>query len=308
MDTRSTPTPQELKELTHVNTNGFFKLKKEKEEKPIEQAAKDALENAQLAAYAILPLITASGVSLMMEKNGGFINLSALGLPLVIGGFVLDTLKAPFCIAIATEEAIRAGMIKLVSLVFEHSPTQLEIDRIFKSFLIRMKDTATLLIALGLEDADVLNRKLQSGDIEDLVGLTLLHTAYASRHYPDGLLLANNKTLERQNCPTLGLPLFDKIMALKQSIRFALHIDYYFDYLSQEKKNECELKESAIVCQWIKLIKNGTFLNASDHPDKSQDHLDIVNQLIKQIDALKHAGMNILPEAPKSVVRHMPKR
>lgn len=282
----------------------FFMWKKEKAEKPMADTASAAAQTAKDAAHASLPVITGVGIAMLGDK-GGYLPLAPLGVPVTVGGIVIDTVKAPFCLAVATEEAIRAGIMKLASLVFEGSPTEREIDRIFSSFLIRMRDTAAILVALELESSDVLNEKLMSGDIEDLVGLTLLHTAYASRNYDAGLLLANNKSLEREDCPPEGLMLFDTIMALKNSIRAALNVANKNDHAIGS--DERELEESRIVCQWITTIKAGKTLSLNDVPEVSVDQIAVVNSIICQIENLKKLGMTLLPKPAEEVARAVPR-
>lgn len=282
----------------------FFLWKKEKAESPISDAAAAAAENAKGAAHATLPVITAVGIE-MLRDRGGYLPLAPLGIPVTVGGIVIDALKAPVCLAIATEEAIRAGITKLASLVFEGSPTERQVDRIFKSFLIRMRDTATILVALGLEDKSVLNTKLTNGDIEDLVGLTLLHTAYASRRYQGGLLLATNKALIREDCPPEGLQLFDKMMDLKVAIRTAIDNALQGEPLRMD--DERELEESRLVCQWIELIHAGKPLHLEDEPDVNAEQMALINQIIEQIQDLKQQGMAVLPEEPEKVARQVPR-
>lgn len=310
MDARKSPNnPNPITFWKHTDkgksSTRFFSLKRDRPEKSIGKTADDAAHNAQAAAHMMLPVITAAGIEMLGDK-GGYIPLAPLGIPVTVGGFVLDIVKAPVCLTVATEEAIRAGIMKLASLVFEsQSPTQMQIDRLFKSFLIRMRDTATILVALDLEEVDVLNTKLQSGDIEDLVALTLLHTAYASRHYYGGLVLANDTILDRVDCPVEGLELFDRIMKLKSSIQSALKISHM--NLIAMGSEEHELKESRIVCEWIRLIKEGHHLYGKDHPDVNQKQLEIVNNIISQIDELKKTAMEALPKSPVDVASQVPR-
>lgn len=292
----------------HAGKSSYFWISYEHEKagKPIAAAACNAASNAKGAAYATLPLITAMGVQMMCEKSSGFISLAPLGLPVAIGGFFLDLGKAPICAAIASEEAVRAGILKVSSMVFEKSPTEMEVDRIFKSFLLRMRETATLLVALDLEKEDVLERRLRTGEIEDLVGLTLLHTAYASRHYDTGLVLASQKILTREDCPAQGLPLFDRIMELKKTIKDALNLaDPNLHFVSDQQKRE--LEESRIVCQWIRAIVSGKPLAGVDRPGATDAQLTVVNKIIGQIAELKERAMIVLPEPAAEVVRQLPR-
>lgn len=148
---------------------------------------------------------------------------------------------------------------------------------------MRLRETASLLVALGLEDKEVLNTKLRTGEIEDLIVLTLLHTAYASRRYKQGLLLANGNTLQREYCPANGLSLFDKVVDLKDTINQALKLA---NINSKLDAIEYQLEESKVVLQWIKLIKEGKPLIAAD-TNATPDQLMIVNTIIEKINRLK---------------------
>lgn len=243
------------------------------------------------------------GIEMMLDKSNAQYALAPLGLPVAIGGIVIDTIKAPICIAIAAEEAARAGISKVLSLLFDGAPEENQSKRIFQSFILRMKQTAAILIALDLEDEKNLQTKLAAGNIEELVGLTLLHTAYASRHGLNELLLASGKSLSRNDCPKSGLHLYDTIMGLKQTIKDALILANP----ALQFASDTHLEESRIVCQWIKAIKARLEITQNDRPDATDKQLAIVNVIISQIKELQQIGMNMLPESPKSVVRQMGK-
>jgi len=293
-------------EIDKKSPANIYSVPEEKAENRLASAASNAWKNASGAAYLTLPLITYGGIKWMTEGRGGYIDLSPLGFPIAVGGVVIDTVKAPITFAVATEEAARAGITKLLSLVFEGSPATAQRDRIFNSFLLRMRAAVTLLQMMGLEDEDVLNRKLRTGDIEDLVGYTLLLTAYASREYYSGLLLANGHKLTREQCPVEGQPLFDKIVALKETIKQALNSANLKISGSDQKARQ--LEESRIVCDWIKLIKEGKRVVSADKPDATESQLAVVNAIITQVEELKLRGMAALPKAPEEVVRSMPRR
>jgi hypothetical protein len=279
------------------------------QEQSLGGAAAKAADNAKSAGSMALPTLTMAGIGMLTApSSGGYDILRPLGLPLTIGGFVIDVVKAPVCLAVATEEGARAGITKLISLLFEKSGPQQALNNIFKSFLLRMRETATLLVALGLEDETALDQKLKSGDIEELVGLTLLHTAYASRRRHDGLLFANSKILTRKDCPEEGYELFDKVIALKESIKEALKLAGIQSFAAtKEKEKEVELEESRVVCQWIKLIKAAAPVTEASMPGVTSAQAAIVNKILAQIQALKQLGMAMLPETPAQVVSHMPK-
>lgn len=260
----------------------------------------------------VSPFITYGGVKLMCEGGGGgggYINLDLrpLGVPITIGGIVLDSIKAPICLTISSATAVIGGLTKLASLIFDKPASQQAIDQIFKSFLLRLCETATLLVALELEDQHALEEKLKSGDIEELVGLTLLHTAYVSRHeLPNSLLLASEKRLDKADCPQEGLKLFKALCELKESITKALKLsDKYDPHLRGEATDKADSK---VVCDWIKLIKSGKEVTAYERPDATPAQLASVNDIISKVKDLKTMGMNTLPKSPEEVVRRMPKR
>jgi hypothetical protein len=299
MEPRNTKA-EKLLQQTGRNPNIFWDEVKPKQ--PIGNAADSALKNAKEAGIATLPLITAAGIKMLCGPRGGYIDLSPLGLPIAIGGLVLDTIKAPFCAFVATEEALRGATLKVVSCLFDKAPTQYVIDTIYASFLLRMRDTASILIALGLEQEETLNRKLAAGDIEELVALTLLHTAFASRESWNTIFLASENRLSRENCPEESLKLFDEVMDLKKLIAEAFRLTSA-SQISNKKEQYAE--ESRIACNWIALIKAQKTLTKADMPDLTNAQLNIVNQIINKVADLKKISLLILPESPEKVAHYM---
>jgi hypothetical protein len=275
--------------------------KQEKPKKKINEAGCGALKNAKEAAILSLPVITKAGVDMLTGPKGGFIDFSGLGFIIAVGGIVIDTVKAPFFLIGATEEAIRGGILKVASLALEGSPESEQEKRLFESFLTRLRETASLLVSLGLEDKNILNNKLTNGDIEELVVLTLLHTAYASRRYRDGLVLANGNVLDESYCPANGKVLFNKIMNLKNTINEALALAHIHPSLSGTEK---QLEESRIVLQWIRLIKEGKIIAVAEKPDATQDQILIVNSIIEKINDLKlHAAIQLSSQPEDKILR-----
>jgi hypothetical protein len=284
------------------SAKSFYSFNQEKPNKSLNDDAKGALKNAKEAAILSLPLITKAGIDIFTAPKGGYIDFSGVGLVIAVGGIVIDTIKAPFFLAAATEEATRAGITKVASLLFEGSPIHEQEKRIFKSFLIRFRETASLLISLGLEDKDVLNTKLANGDIEDLIALTLLHTAYASRRYKNGLVLANENVLQREFCPEHSLVLFDKVMDLKNTINEALKLANINSSLSEVER---QLEESRIVLQWIKLIKEGKFIVIDDKKDATLDQIMVVNAIIEKINHLKLIAIAQLSDQSEQKIQQL---
>lgn len=296
------PNPNDLWELTDKKRPETYFLKREQANKPIGDMAKTAEENAQMAAYGTLPVITMTGIEIMASKGGGFIDFSPLGFPIAVGGILIDSVKAPFTLLFAAEEGLRCGILKLSSLLLERDPQQAEVNRILDSFVVRMHETAAILIALQLAEKDILIKKLKSGDIEDLVGLTLLHTAFASRNHWD-LVLASNKYLSREDCPVFGRKLYDKIVDIRNMIKAAIaNVSPNAYRLNTQER---QLEESRIVCGWIKEIYAGKQLTATERPDASQAQLDVINKLITEIDAMKKLAMQTLPVEPQKIANRI---
>lgn len=307
MDPRSpsvprSPNPNDFWELTDKKHPNSFLFRSEGPKKPIDESAKYAAANAAGASIATLPVISYTGIEIMRSGRGGFIDVRILGVPVLVGGIVLDTIKAPICLAVAAEEGIRAGILKMTSLLFERNPEKDEVERIMKSLMIRMHETALVLVALGLAGEDVLKKRLASGDIADFLGLTLLHTAFASRNN-ESLVLASNKLLSRENCPVFGRALFDKIVAIRKLINDALQ--KVNPNLWQLRTEERQLAESRIVCDWIQAIYIGKDLTPTERPGATQAQLDVINKLIHEINEMKELAMQTLPVEAKEIGRQM---
>lgn len=305
MDPRSDqkPNPIDLwKQTDKKSPASFFLAPRQKAENPLAKAACVAYTNAKAAAYVTLPVVAMSGITIMREGKNQVLDLRPVGFPIFVGGVLIDTVKAPITATVAVEEGIRAGVTKLLSLIFEKDPTVSQIDRIFQSFLIRMRQAEMVLEKLGLEEPGVMEKKLKSGDIEDLVGYTLLLTAYVSRNAYSGLMLANGTLLLRDDCPKEHLRLFDKINELKEAVKNALSLATINRYSDKEQQ---ELEESAIVCDWIRLIKAGKQIQANDKPEATTEQIAAANKVIALIDDLKKFAMKTLPESPSKVANHV---
>lgn len=278
--------------------NRFFRREEPKNQ--LSNAASSALHNSKSALAVSLPIFTFAGLGIMFSSGGGVVgDLKLLGGVLACGGVIVDVAKAPFCLAFATEEIFRAGICKLTSLVVEGSPRDEQRDRILQGFMERIKDTAILLAELKLEDPQVLEEKLRSGDIEELVGLSLLLTAYASRHCPLGLELASGKILTRENCPAEGRSLFDTLVELKELINAALRLAHFERGLSTEERN---LREAEIACEWISLIRKGQPLIQDDSPEAPPRAIKLVNQIIEVIESLKFKSTLLLKDKEEEIV------
>lgn len=248
-------------------------------------------------AFEILTDSNVGGSYLSLD----FRPLGALMLP---GALLVDTLKAPICLVIATEEAIRGGITKIASLLFKSNPSQKAQNIIFKSFVKRIQQTAGILVALGLEDKQILSDKLKSGDIEELFGLSLLLTAYDSRHHYGPILLAKNTLLSRSDCPLDGLPLFESINTLSRTINEVLRsvLSANKNYRSTE---ETEREEARIACEWIVDIRKGETIQPKKRPDANAKQVELINSIITQIVQLKKIGMTILTESTEELAQRI---
>lgn len=265
-----------------------------KVEAPLDEKAKAAAEKAGLAAFTALPVYTGMGLLMIVAgrnatgERAGI--MRAMGVPVLIGGFLVDVVKWPFHLVYATAKAAEAGVTKIASAVIEGTP-QYEFEKtMLASFIIRLTQTAQLLDALGLEKTEVLEAKLQSGDINDLIGLTLLHTAFASRHYQgDTLSLANNSALKREDCPAIGLELFDTCIQAKNLIAEAL------GGLPQRHDDELYRRESMIVAKWLPYIRAGKPVEINEVPGADAGSLATLNKLIAMLAPLSNQAKAILP-------------
>lgn len=265
--------------------------RRERPRQPLHDAAKKAAENAAEGAFKMLPIYGGLGLLLLAAPNKDPIAMVKPLAPfLAIGGFIVDVIKFPFYFAYATEEAARAGITKIASVILEKSP-ELEFEKsMLESFIIRFMQTAKLACALGLYDAEQMRVKLDAGDIEDLIGLTLLHTAYVSRYAMDNhLLLANDHYLDRADCPQKGLALFDLCHEAKEIIRDAL------GGMPQRLDNERHQRDSNIVSNWIPYIHAGKRVDANQFPGTDPRNIERLNKLIALLHPMAKAAQEIMP-------------
>lgn len=277
-----------------------------KEAEKYNAEANAALHNAKGLGFGALPVITYFGLQMLFDKNKGRFDLSALGLPIAVGGLILDPIKAPFFLIGTVEETIRAGFNKLLASVHKNKADNNSlIEPLFQSFLLRFKETATLLVILGVETGEDLQQKIEKGEIEELVGLTLLHTAYRSRHFEQGIVLASDQTLTRNHCPEIGKNLFDKIILLKKAINNALKLAHG-DSLQFATESQKEEADAELVCQWLPLIKQNKLLNQADKLDATEAQIKAVNLIIGNLAEVRSKGMEILPEQNRvTPIRHI---
>jgi hypothetical protein len=262
--------------------------------------ASQALANAKDAAINILPTVTAAGISGMMEKPSGgmFGNIGqGIGFVTAVAGLILDPIKAPFAAVIAIEESARGGILKLKSLATEGShPEEEHIKHIYLSFIDKMNTTANLLINSGLEKKEDLVNKINTHKIEELIGLTILYSAYHSRNYM-GVLLSDEYTLIRSNCPEVYLPLYDQFIGLKELIKSALNITG----LDRDPNSVTSKKDAEKASQWISYIKSGKLLSLEENSQFSAKEIMVVNKIITQILELRQSAAPALSDTEEKV-------
>jgi hypothetical protein len=306
MESRHPKSDYVYKKLVKPQNRGAYFFREVKTEvKPLEKSSNDALKNAKGFASSALPWVTAAGLVLLTEKEHksmGVVDLSGLkylGLPLAMGGAVIDVIKAPICLVVASEEAVRAGVCKLASYVFENGPGHDTVNQVFKSFLIRLQITASILVKLELEKEDILDRTLKSGQMEKLIGLTLLYSAYDSRHCSEkeGIVLATGEIFLEKHCPSdeRYKQLFKKTVELKNLIKEVLAS------LNLGEGEQALREEANVICKWIRIIYRNKLLKEEEAPEYSSAEIAIINKIMDEIKNLARLGKDILPEPVSSV-------
>lgn len=169
-----------------------------------------------------------AGIMLMFTPSqGGYLDLAGLfrllGIPIAIGGIIIDVAKAPFTL-FGSIFCLVKGAIYGIASIFEqnNNAEKRQIAEIMDSYKIRFANTLKLLIAMDLETNESVLQKINKKDhgLQVLISLTTLNTAYASRFLTvDSILLANGKILQRVNCPAEGRDIFNYIINIKNKLR-----------------------------------------------------------------------------------------
>lgn len=283
----------------------LHEVKQQKPKTKLKEGSKDALENSKTAATIALPMVTVGGFALMFSKEHGIAAdlFRIMGFFMAVSGPIIDAIKLPIGLVVSTEEAARGGILALGSAIREGNPEKQQINKVSQSFIQRMQETANLLVELKLEKREELVAKIQAKNFEELMGMTLLYTAYHSRYHKDGILLANEKVFTLEHCPEKYRPLLKSVNALKQSIRTGLRIDD-----SQSAPDAAKsLDDAKVIAPWLEYIKRGASLEGSAHG--LDDHAPkIVNQVIELIRELKQVAMVQLPEKTEKAMHKLGKR
>ncbi|MHB1948130.1 MAG: hypothetical protein ACYCQI_08460 [Gammaproteobacteria bacterium] len=108
-----------------------------------------------------------------------------MGFFMAVSGPIIDGIKLPIALLVSAEEATRGGIQAIGSAMTEGNPDKQQIDKVSASFIKRIQETANLLIEYKLEKREDLIAKIKANQIEELVGMTLLYTAYHSRYHKD---------------------------------------------------------------------------------------------------------------------------
>lgn len=181
----------------------------------------ESMRNTKDLAWKTLPVVTAFGIEWATQKNMPF--LSLIGIPIAVGGIPIDILKFPFMalgtIASLPKTAI-TGLMALSEKKFNAEEAQT--DKIMGSVKIRLANTCRLLIVMKLETEESIAKKIRANgrDLQVLISLTALNTAFASRFIADdSILLANGNTLNLRNCPAEGIDILSYILEIKNTLR-----------------------------------------------------------------------------------------
>lgn len=256
----------------------------------------EALENSKMAAIHIAPTVTVGGIAMMCESGGNSIarDISHIfGFFMAVAGLIIDPIKLPIATVVSLEEAIRGGVNGIASAIKEGNPDQQIIRKVYDSFIKKINATEKLMISLELETKDSITARNKSGNLEELIGLTLLYTAYHSR-YHTGILLSDDKILKRENCPEAYHSLFDKVIRLKQLIQTGLHITE-----DSRPSPEKAVSDAEKVVGWIKYIREGKPLAGDDFAHR------IINNVIQEMQELRQLAMVSLPEKTERDVRRL---
>jgi hypothetical protein len=230
--------------------NSLTVITNEKKEK-YKNKAKSDFESAGFAAMATLPVVTGTGIVMMFNGDKDRFGISdmvrILGLPIAIGGIVIDTIKAPFTILGALAFALKGLKNGFISLFHHDKKVDYQTKEIIDSFFHRFGNTMQILVHLNLETPESILAKMKSKDtvqLSVLCALTTLNTAFASRYLNNNsILLSNGKILHKEHCPKDGLEIFNSVEKLKLVIKGIAP-------LMTNNKNA-----SGFIMPWIPLIK-----------------------------------------------------
>jgi hypothetical protein len=199
------------------------------------EAITDVFKEAGAAACLMAPVVTATGIAMVFAPRSPSMYMDftvverMLGVPVAIGGIVVDAVKLPVLATFSLGAALYGVGRWLKSLVIRPTDTETQSREIMQSAAIRFANTCKLLVAIQLETSGSIKSAIdtyqQAKCDQDKTGMlllcafTALNTAFASRRLPvDCILLANGKVLVRKACPSSGRAFFDAIVRLRHTL------------------------------------------------------------------------------------------
>lgn len=210
---------------------------------PHYEKAKDDLSTAGTAAAMMAPTFFIGGLCGMIDtskddqqraargkKDDVMTVLNALGFffsaMAVMASPVADTIKLPIAATWSLGSLVRAGYRGIRGLFYKDPAIANQVADIAASFEQRLFQTMSILISLGVETkASLYVRCKDKRKLSSLFAMTTLSTALGSRGLSSQrLVLANGFVLDRQNCPPVGLKIFDCVLSIRDDIRgFGFH-------------------------------------------------------------------------------------
>jgi len=227
---------------------------------------KEVFVLAGQSALMTAPVVTAAGIAMMFSpySRSGHMDFTLcirmLGVPVAIGGIVVDAVKLPVLATFSLGAALYGVGRWLKSLVVRPSDTETQKKEIMQSVARRFANTCQLLVSMQMETAHTILDKIQQFQDVDLkeekknsdkkngmamlCGFTALNTAFASRRLDATcILLANGKVLFRNKCPSQGRPFFDAILRVRALLTRA-GLD-----------NKTNAQATPLMLEWLPLLK-----------------------------------------------------
>lgn len=251
--------------------------------------AEKAFKLSKEAGFLTLPVLTGLGLTMLQSlfsnnKSGmqGGIDtaIGMAGVPMTIGGFVIDVIKAPVTGSIAIGAFGYALLQKSLSWFTSTNTDENQINEITESFQQRFLSTIQILIALKIETEESITEKFEQlknsnpNGFMTLVAITILNSAYASRCCgKDTILLANGNILHKKHCPQSGIEIFNMIVELRN---FLCDLDY------NTKTNK---ETMPMIIKWLPIIKQALEDDSMEieFSDESYDNLNKCIYLLKKI-------------------------
>lgn len=202
------------------------------------------------------PIFTYTGIMMLTTKGSDRFGIGdgirLLGIPVAIGGIVVDVLKFPVTTTFSLVSFAASAIFKIKSFFTKTSKDGDHNKEILDSFNQRFANTMKILVSLNLETPETIADKIndfkdniKSKKFLSLCALTLLNSAFASRRLDNNsILLSNGKILHKKHCPKKYLPIFDVTIELRNALRsLGLH-------------NKSNSDASPIIIEYIPIIKN----------------------------------------------------